>query len=113
MQEHFKYAIAYWHTFCGQGSDPFGPGTQNFAWDQASDPIQAARDKADAAFEFIGKIGFDYFCFHDFDLIQEGPTFAESEKRLATIIEYLEEKKQPPGLNCYGVLLIVFQIHAI
>ena len=50
MREHFKFAIAYWHTFCGQGSDPFGPGTQNFAWDQASDPIQAAKDKADAAF---------------------------------------------------------------
>ena len=54
MREHFKFAIAYWHTFCGQGADPFGPGTQNFAWDQSSDPIQAAKDKADAAFEFIG-----------------------------------------------------------
>ena len=71
MREHFKFAIAYWHTFCGQGSDPFGPGTQQFAWDQAADPVQAAKDKADAAFEFISKMGFDYFCFHDYDLIQE------------------------------------------
>ena len=109
MREHFKFAIAYWHTFCGQGSDPFGPGTQNFAWDQSSDPIQAAKDKADAAFEFIGKMGFDYFCFHDYDLIQEAPTFAESERRLATIVDYIKQKKEETGIkllwgtaNCFS-----------
>ena len=93
MREHFKFAIAYWHTFCGQGSDPFGPGTQNFAWDQSSDAVQAAKDKADAAFEFITKMGFGYYCFHDFDLIREGATFGESEKRILTITEYLKEKQ--------------------
>ena len=109
MREHFRFAIAYWHTFCGQGSDPFGPGTQNFAWDQSSDPIQAAKDKADAAFEFISKMGFDYFCFHDYDLVAEGPTFAESERRLATITEYLKQKKSESGIkllwgtsNCFS-----------
>ncbi|MGB3142802.1 MAG: xylose isomerase [Maribacter sp.] len=109
MKEHFKFAIAYWHTFCGQGADPFGPGTQSFEWDKASDPIQAAKDKADAAFEFIGKMGFDYFCFHDFDLIQEAPTFVESEKRLSTIVDYLKEKKKESGIkllwgtaNCFS-----------
>ncbi|TXE12818.1 xylose isomerase [Seonamhaeicola algicola] len=109
MREHFKFAIAYWHTFCGQGADPFGPGTQNFAWDKASDPIQAAKDKADAAFEFISKMGFDYFCFHDFDLVQEAPTLAESEKRLQTIVEYIKEKKAETGkkllwgtANCFS-----------
>ncbi len=109
MREHFKFAIAYWHTFCGQGSDPFGPGTQNFPWDQSSDPIQAAKDKADAAFEFISKLGFEYFCFHDFDLVQEGSTFAESEKRLATIVDYIKEKKAETGIkllwgtaNCFS-----------
>ena len=109
MREHFKFAIAYWHTFCGQGSDPFGPGTQNFAWDLSSDPVQAAKDKADAAFEFITKMGFDYFCFHDFDLIQEGATFAESETRLATITNYIKEKKAASGVkllwgtaNCFS-----------
>ncbi|HEX8017725.1 MAG TPA: xylose isomerase [Flavobacterium sp.] len=109
MREHFRFAIAYWHTFCGQGSDPFGPGTQNFAWDQSSDPYQAAKDKADAAFEFISKMGFDYFCFHDYDLIAEGSTFAESEKRLAFITEYLKEKKAASGIkllwgtsNCFS-----------
>ena len=109
MRDHFKFAIAYWHTFCGRGSDPFGPGTQNFPWDRSSDPVQAAKDKADAAFEFISKMGFDYFCFHDFDLIQEGPTFAESEKRLTTITDYLKEKKAASGIkllwgtaNCFS-----------
>ncbi len=109
MREHFKFAIAYWHTFCGQGSDPFGPGTQNFPWDKASDPLQAAKDKADAAFEFITKMGFDYFCFHDYDLIQEGATFAESEQRLAAITEYIKEKKAASGVkllwgtaNCFS-----------
>lgn len=109
MREHFKFAIAYWHTFCGQGSDPFGPGTQNFAWDKSSDPLQAAKDKADAAFEFITKMGFDYFCFHDFDLIQEGASFTESENRLAAITEYIKEKKASSGVkllwgtaNCFS-----------
>lgn len=109
MREHFKFAIAYWHTFCGQGSDPFGPGTQNFEWDKSTDPIQAAMDKADAAFEFISKMGFDYFCFHDFDLIQEGPTFKESERRLQLITDYLKTKMDDTGIkllwgtaNCFS-----------
>ena len=109
MKDHFKFAIAYWHTFCGQGSDPFGPGTQSFEWDKSNDPIQAAKDKADAAFEFITKMGFDYFCFHDYDLIQEGPTFAESEKRLATIVDYIKPKMKDTGIkllwgtaNCFS-----------
>nr|WP_133688556.1 xylose isomerase [Maribacter spongiicola] len=109
MKEHFKFSTAYWHTFCGQGSDPFGPGTQSFEWDKSSDAVQAAKDKADAAFEFFDKIGFDYYCFHDFDLIQEAPTFAESEKRLATITDYLKEKQKESGkkllwgtANCFS-----------
>lgn len=109
MREHFKFAVAYWHTFCGQGADPFGPGTQNFPWDQPSDAVAAAKEKADAAFEFITKMGFDYFCFHDFDLIQEASTFAESEKRLATIVDYIKEKQAESGVkllwgtaNCFS-----------
>ena len=65
LKEHFRFAVAYWHSFCGQGTDPFGSGTQDFLWDKSEDPYQAAKDKADAAFEFITKMGFDYFCFHD------------------------------------------------
>lgn len=109
MREHFKFAIAYWHSFCGQGSDPFGPGTQNFPWDQNNDPVQAAKDKADAAFEFISKMGFDYFCFHDYDLIQEGGSLAESEKRLEAITDYIKTKQDATGIkllwgtaNCFS-----------
>ncbi|MCL5245515.1 xylose isomerase [Cellulophaga sp. 20_2_10] len=109
MSEWFKFSIAYWHTFCGQGGDPFGPGTQSFAWDKSSDAIQAAKDKADAAFEFINKMGFDYFCFHDYDLVQEGATLAESEKRLDTITDYIKGKQAESGVkllwgtaNCFS-----------
>ena len=109
MSEHFKFAVAYWHTFCGVGADPFGPGTQNYPWDQSNDPIQAAKDKADAAFEFITKMGFNYFCFHDYDLIQEAPSFLESEERLSTIVEYIKAKKNKSGVkllwgtsNCFS-----------
>lgn len=109
MKDWFKFSVAYWHTFCGQGSDPFGPGTQNFLWDQSSDPITAAKNKADAAFEFINKMGFEYFCFHDFDLIQEAPTFSESEKRLEIITDYIKEKQEETNVkllwgtaNCFS-----------
>ena len=109
MREHFKFAVAYWHSFCGDGSDPFGQPTQNFPWDVSNDPIQAAKDKADAAFEFITKMGFDYFCFHDVDLINEGSTFQESEERLNVIVDYIEEKKDKSGVkllwgtaNCFS-----------
>jgi xylose isomerase len=109
MKEHFKFAIAYWHSFCGVGSDPFGPGTQNFEWDKSPDPVQAAKDKADAAFEFISKMGFEYFCFHDYDLIKEGSSLMDSEKRLNAIVEYIKEKKSDSGIkllwgtaNCFS-----------
>ena len=109
LKEHFRFAIAYWHSFCGQGTDPFGSGTQNFLWDKSQDPYQAAKDKADAAFEFITKMGFDYFCFHDFDLIQEGESLKESEKRLLYITDYIKLKQNQSGVkvlwgtaNCFS-----------
>ena len=109
MKEHFKFAVAYWHSFCGQGADPFGAGTQNFPWDKSTDPLQSAKDKADAAFEFIQKMGFDYFCFHDYDLVKEAATLSESEKRLDTIVNYIKEKKKDSGIkllwgtaNCFS-----------
>ena len=109
MREHFKFAVAYWHSFCGQGSDPFGPGTQNYPWDKSSDPIQRARDKADAAFEFITKMGFDYFCFHDVDLIDEAENLLKIEKRLHEIGEYITQKQKDSNVkllwgtaNCFS-----------
>ncbi|HMC00783.1 MAG TPA: xylose isomerase [Flavobacteriaceae bacterium] len=109
MKDWFKFSVAYWHTFCGVGADPFGPGTQNFPWDQPADAIDAAKEKADAAFEFITKMGFDYYCFHDYDLVREASTFSESEKRLATIVDVLKEKQAASGVkllwgtaNCFS-----------
>ena len=109
MKDHFKFAVAYWHSFCGQGADPFGAGTQNFPWDESNDPFQAAKDKADAAFEFISKMGFEYFCFHDFDLIKEPTDFSESEDRLNFITDYIKDKKKNSDIkllwgtaNCFS-----------
>lgn len=99
MEEHMRFAIAYWHTFCGTGGDPFGPGTKNFPWSTANEPVQRAKDKMDAAFEFITKIGAPFYCFHDYDLVEEGPTLKESEKRLRVIVDYAKEKQQASGVK--------------
>lgn len=99
MKEHFKFAIAYWHSFCGTGGDPFGPGTISHPWDASSDPIQRAKDKMDAAFEFISKIGVDYYCFHDIDLIDEGPSLADYEKRMEIITDYALQHQKASGIK--------------
>ncbi len=92
MREHFKFAIAYWHSFVNSGNDPFGPGTKIYPWATSSDVYERAYNKMDAAFEFISKLGLEYFCFHDFDLIDEGVSLKESEERLQKISEYASEK---------------------
>ncbi len=109
MKEHFKFAISYWHTFTGTGGDPFGAPTQNFPWLVSNDPIQQAKDKMDAAFEFITKIGAPYYCFHDFDLIAEGASLEESKKHLDIITDYALEKQKESGVkllwgtaNCFS-----------
>lgn len=99
MKDHFRFAIAYWHSFCGTGNDPFGPGTKNFPWDERSDPLDRARDKMDAAFEFFTKIGAPYYCFHDFDLVDEGSTLTESGKRLEAIVDYAKKKQNDTGVK--------------
>ncbi|WP_026953808.1 xylose isomerase [Algoriphagus vanfongensis] len=99
MKEHFKFAIAYWHSFCATGADPFGPGTITHPWDAAADPVQRAKDKMDAAFEFISKIGAPYYCFHDIDLVDEAPSLAEYEKRMQLITDYALEKQKETGIK--------------
>lgn len=91
--------MAYCNTFCGTGGDPFGPGTKMFPWSTASDPLQAARDKADACFEFATKMDIPYYCFHDFDLAPQGKSLAESEKNLVAIVEYAKEKQKASGVK--------------
>ncbi len=98
MKEHLRFAIAYWHTFCGEGGDPFGPGTVEYPWNSASDPIQAAKDKMDAAFEFITKIGAPFYCFHDTDVVGDGSVF-EIEKRLVKLVDYAKQKQAASGVK--------------
>ena len=98
MKEYLRFAVAYWHTFCGDGGDPFGPGTQIFPWVGASDPMTAAKEKMDAAFEFISKLGVPYYCFHDTDVVGGGTVF-EIEKRLANMIDFAKERQQATGIQ--------------
>jgi xylose isomerase len=99
MKDHLRFAVAYWHSFCGTGGDPFGPGTIEFPWDKDADPMVRARHKMDAAFEFITKLGIPHYCFHDFDLVDEGSSIAESEKRLQSMVDYAKEKQKATGVK--------------
>ncbi|MBP2832904.1 xylose isomerase [Aquimarina sp. U1-2] len=109
LKDHLKFAVAYWHTFGNNGTDPFGAATRGFNWNLPKDPIDAARAKADAAFEFITKMGFHYYCFHDFDIVEEAATLSKSESRLHKITDYLIEKQKASGVkvlwgtaNCFS-----------
>ncbi len=99
MQEHLRFAIAYWHSFCGTGGDPFGAPTKNFPWLQSNDPVQRGMDKMDAAFEFITKIGAPFYCFHDYDIVEEAPSLKESEARIKKITAYAKEKQKDSGVK--------------
>ncbi|MEX2429355.1 MAG: xylose isomerase, partial [Bacteroidales bacterium] len=99
MKEHLRYAVAYWHTFCDAGGDPFGPGTKVFPWDKGSDAIATGKQKMDAAFEFFTKIGAPYYCFHDIDLVDEGNSVAAYEKNIQTMVDYAREKQQASGVK--------------
>jgi xylose isomerase len=99
MKEHLRFAAAYWHSFCGTGADPFGPGVRPLPWAQGSTPYQRAKNKADAAFEFMSKLGIPYYCFHDVDAIEEGNSLTESAKRMEFISDYLLEKQAETGVK--------------
>lgn len=99
MKEHFKFAIAYWHSFCGDGSDPFGPGTIHYPWDQSSDYKTRAEEKADAAFEFITKIGAPYYCFHDVDAIDFTTDVKDFSERMKFISDIFAKKQQESGVK--------------
>jgi len=99
MKEWFKFCMAWWHTLCAEGGDPFGPGTQIHPWVGAADDLQAAKDKMDAGFEFMQKIGIEYYCFHDIDLISEGSSIEEYEANLKAIVAYAKEKQAATGIK--------------
>lgn len=99
IAEHFKFACAYWHSFNGDGSDPFGGRTHIFPWDEKNDALDRAKDKMDAAFEFMSKVQLPYYCFHDVDLIDYTDDILDNERRLQAITEYAAEKQQESGIK--------------
>ena len=99
MAEWLKFSMAWWHTLCAEGADQFGGGTKTFPWNGAACPIQAAKDKVDAGFEFMQKMGIEYYCFHDVDLVEEGADVEEYEARLKEIVAYLKEKQAETGIK--------------
>ena len=99
LKEYVKFSVAYWHSFCNTGGDPFGPGTKIFPWNTSGDALQAGKDKMDAAFEFMTKLGVEYYCFHDIDLVDEGSSASEYEKRLQTMVDYAKQKQTASGVK--------------
>ena len=99
MAEWLKFSMEWWHTLCAEGADQFGGGTKTFPWNGAACPIQAAKDKVDAGFEFMQKIGIEYYCFHDVDLVDEGANVEEYEANLKQIVAYLKEKQAETGIK--------------
>ncbi|WP_394883420.1 xylose isomerase [Clostridium tertium] len=98
MKEHLKFAVAYWHTFCNDGSDPFGKGTNQRNW-ITEDPMQTAKNKVDANFEFLQKLGVEYFCFHDMDVAPFGNSLEEFFHNLDIITDYMKEKMDKTGIK--------------
>ncbi len=99
MREHLRFAVVYWHTFRGTGSDPFGAGTMQRPWDDGSNSVSNAQKRARVAFEFISKLGAPYYCWHDRDVAPEGKTLAESNKNLDAVAKVLREEQKRTGIK--------------
>jgi len=99
MKDWLRFAMAWWHTLCADGSAQFGGGTKSFPWNQGTDAVTIAKQKADAGFEIMEKLGFPYFCFHDVDLVSEGSSVEEYEANLKAIVAYLKEKMAKTGIK--------------
>lgn len=99
LKDHLRFAGAYWHSFCGNGADPFGAPTHIFPWDKKSDAVERAKDKMDAAFEFLTKMSIPYYCFHDLDVVDYGTDISENDRRLQALTEYAKQKQQQTGIK--------------
>jgi len=99
MKEWLRFACAYWHSFVGSGADPFGEATHIFPWSEKADVVERAKDKADAAFEFITKLGLPYYCFHDVDVVDYTNDINENDRRLQALTGYLKEKQKASGVK--------------
>ena len=99
MKDWLRFAMAWWHTLCAEGGDPFGGGTKTFPWNDSANAVEAAKHKVDAGFEFMQKMGINYYCFHDIDLCTEAETVEEYEKNLKEVVAYLKQKQQETGIK--------------
>ncbi len=99
MKDWLKFAMAWWHTLGGASADQFGGQTRSYEWDKAEDAVQRAKDKMDAGFEIMQKLGIEYFCFHDIDLVDEADTIEEYEARMKAITDYAKEKMAQTGIK--------------
>ena len=99
MRDHFRFSVAYWHTFRGTGSDPFGPGTMHRPWEGPVDNVENAVKRVGVAFEFMEKLGAGFYCFHDRDVAPEGDTLAASNKNLDVVVKALQEQQQRTGIK--------------
>src|SRR3954463_15476822 len=99
MKDHLRFACAYWHSFSNTGGDPFGSSTHFFQWNKSDDPIERAKDKMDAAFEFISKMAIPYYCFHDVDVVDYTDDIIDNDKRLQTMVDYASQKQKETGVK--------------
>jgi xylose isomerase len=100
MKEWFKFSMCWWHTLCAEGGDPFGPGTKIFPWTEGGgSALEIAKQRLDAGFEIMQKIGIEYYCFHDVDLIAEGNSIEEYEANLKAIVAYAKQKQAETGIK--------------
>ncbi len=99
MKDHLRFGVAYWHTFRGTGSDPFGPGCAGRPWEDGTDSVDMAIKRVDVAFEFMEKLGVPFYCFHDRDVAPEGKTLAESHRNLDAVARRLKEQQQRTGIK--------------
>ncbi|MDR2520553.1 MAG: xylose isomerase [Bacteroidales bacterium OttesenSCG-928-I14] len=99
LKEWLRFSMAYWHTLCADGTDQFGKGTKIFQWNSGSDIISRAKNRMDAAFEFMYKLSIPFYCFHDTDLVDEGNSLIEYENNLNKIVEYAKEKQNFTGIK--------------
>ncbi|MDG4491931.1 xylose isomerase, partial [Xanthomonas vesicatoria] len=99
MAEHLRFAVAYWHSFCGNGADPFGPGTRAYPWDADNTALGRAEAKSDAAFEFFTKLGVPYYCFHDIDLSPDADDIGEYEKNLKHMVGIAKQRQADTGIK--------------
>ena len=99
LKEHFRFACAYWHSFCNDGNDPFGPGTHVYGWNSKTEAVARAKDKMDAAFEFITKMNLPFYCFHDVDIVDYGTDVNENDRRLRALVDYAKQKQADSGVK--------------